>query len=101
MARKIANSTCTVCHEICPRTEMQQISFEENSGSSLGISANVGSGKKANPRASARSYKRKRKAWVCNSCAPKVKAKKFMSGVIGLALVIAFVVGGAYLVAKL
>lgn len=34
---KIAQSTCTVCHVIKPRTEMQQKTKSEYSGNSIGI----------------------------------------------------------------
>ena len=68
MAKKIANSTCTKCHGIFPRTEMKQVTVQENSGSSFGISANPSSKVKNSTRLSARNYTRNKKVWVCNDC---------------------------------
>lgn len=68
MTRKIAQSTCMKCHGIFPRTEMQQKTIQEDGGSSFGISTNPSSKVKNSTRVSARSYKRKRKVWVCNEC---------------------------------
>jgi hypothetical protein len=58
---KIAQSTCTVCHVIKPRTEMQQKTKSEYSGNSIGMN-NKGT-------TSGRLYNRQRKYWICNACA--------------------------------
>jgi len=78
VARKIAQSTCTQCHGIFPRTEMKQVTIEEDSGSSFGLSTNPSPKRKNSTRLSARNYKRKRKVWVCNECL----SKKSGSGII-------------------
>jgi len=63
---KIARSACVICHEIKPRTEMQQIVFSENTGSNYGFSKNPS--RADSTRVSVRSHWARRKQWVCNIC---------------------------------
>jgi hypothetical protein len=58
---KIARSTCTECHRILPRTQMQQVEESYHSGNSWGFN-------KKGQFSGARAYTRKRKRWVCDDC---------------------------------
>jgi hypothetical protein len=64
--KKIAQSTCVLCHEIKPRTEMRQISVSEHVGSSYGVSKNTR--RDDSTRVSVRSYSASRKKWICDAC---------------------------------
>lgn len=68
MTKKIAQSTCTRCHGIFPRTEMKHIKIKVNSGSSFGLSTNPSSKVKNSTRVSTRTYVSNKKVWVCNTC---------------------------------
>jgi len=74
---KIANSTCVSCHQILPRTEMEQVTIVENSGSSRGLSGKLfpSANGKRNVRASARQYYRNKKVWMCHPCAKEHRKK--------------------------
>lgn len=87
--KKIAQSTCTVCHYIMPRTEMQQRVEVENAGYGLGISGNLNN-KRSNPRGGIRTYYRKKKVWICNDCC-KVIDRKDRMGILFWILVILFI----------
>lgn len=63
---KIAQSTCTECHGIFPRTYMQQVTVTENAGTSWGLAKNLKQG--STPRGSFRVYRRNKKVWICNKC---------------------------------
>lgn len=63
---KIARSTCIICHEIKPRTEMRQVEVSENSGSSYGVSKNPA--RADTTRVSVRSHWARRKKWICETC---------------------------------
>lgn len=71
---KIAKSTCTLCHNIKPRTQMRQVSKTVRSGHSIG-------GNTSHKGISARQYYSKKKEWVCNECYVASRGK----GLVGLA----------------
>jgi len=91
---KIANSTCVSCHQILPRTEMEQVTIVENSGSSRGLSGKLfpSANGKRNVRASARQYYRNKKVWMCHPCAKEHK-KKEAKGIEVILLIVVVVVG--------
>lgn len=82
---KIAQSTCTVCHVIKPRTEMQQKTKSEYSGNSIGINKKGAT--------SGRVYNRQKKYWICNTCAKNESPgfwTWFIIGVVGCLAIVVF-----------
>jgi len=70
MSEKIGRSTCNVCHAIKERTEMFQHAFYEETGTSSGVSFSTNPSRNKSTRIgmSERTYKRKKKVWICNAC---------------------------------
>ena len=86
MTRKIANSTCDVCHLITPRTEMRKV--EQSSTRFAGVSVSPASKKGLSPRMYFR--KTRRTSWVCNDCHQQ-QVRKNKENFIGLVLIVGLI----------
>jgi len=82
---RVASSTCTRCHKILPRTEMELVELHEQSGFSLGTSSNPR--QQNSRRNSARVHFAKRKKWMCKNCSKKYLEEKRKQRSRGLILV--------------